>query len=386
MKHDAGLSFQQKSGSLGPGFVRAQNAIGAALGESPMGERAKPSEIGRRRALVRPHRFSELEGALKRHLSAIDAMLGSFALPRRSAFHQMAIPADRPPQSASGEAGSEHLSRSEGGDRPDLEMREAPALLSAREAGLAADGIPRRKVHWRDGRAGVAAAPRPNRSNWLLARPRLILTPARMGQFGLLAFLASGMAVLMLQSPEPPKSPALALREAKASAIKAESVEVRTVGAVSVAAPVEAVKPSPVRPPVSAEASQNAALAAPAPAPERPLAPPMVMASPVQPLPRAAPAPTRESAAAASNSLPNAATSRTRIQAAVNMRSKPDNDAPTLTIIPAGASVEFFGCNFWCEVGFEGKRGFVYRSFVGDPVRAENLPGQAKPTGVGAAR
>lgn len=52
------------------------------------------------------------------------------------------------------------------------------------------------------------------------------------------------------------------------------------------------------------------------------------------------------------------------IKVAVNLRAKPDNGAKVITVLPKGRTVEVHGCDLWCEVSADGKRGFVFKSFV----------------------
>jgi hypothetical protein len=48
----------------------------------------------------------------------------------------------------------------------------------------------------------------------------------------------------------------------------------------------------------------------------------------------------------------------------VNMRSEPDNDAAVVAVVPAEKQVQIVSCDYWCEVVFEGQRGWIYKSFV----------------------
>lgn len=50
------------------------------------------------------------------------------------------------------------------------------------------------------------------------------------------------------------------------------------------------------------------------------------------------------------------------IKRSVNMRSKPGG--AVLEVIPAKASVEVVSCTKWCEIVFNGQRGFIYKSYV----------------------
>ncbi len=49
----------------------------------------------------------------------------------------------------------------------------------------------------------------------------------------------------------------------------------------------------------------------------------------------------------------------------VHLRSQPDNNAPAVTVVASGTTVKIERCDFWCEVVANGKRGYVYRKFVG---------------------
>jgi hypothetical protein len=53
-----------------------------------------------------------------------------------------------------------------------------------------------------------------------------------------------------------------------------------------------------------------------------------------------------------------------RVVSWVNMRSSADNKAATVKVLPAGSVVTVVQCNFWCEITADGKRGFVYKSFL----------------------
>ncbi len=58
------------------------------------------------------------------------------------------------------------------------------------------------------------------------------------------------------------------------------------------------------------------------------------------------------------------AKSTASIKLAVNMRAKPENRAKVIAVLPKGRTVEVHGCKLWCEVSADGKRGFVFKSFV----------------------
>ena len=49
---------------------------------------------------------------------------------------------------------------------------------------------------------------------------------------------------------------------------------------------------------------------------------------------------------------------------AVTMRSKPSSRGSVLGTIPGRAEVEVVSCDSWCEIVYDGKRGFVYKRFL----------------------
>ena len=53
-----------------------------------------------------------------------------------------------------------------------------------------------------------------------------------------------------------------------------------------------------------------------------------------------------------------------RVVSSVNMRAGADNKAPIVTALPAGSRVTIVRCKFWCEIVADGKRGFVFKSFL----------------------
>lgn len=48
----------------------------------------------------------------------------------------------------------------------------------------------------------------------------------------------------------------------------------------------------------------------------------------------------------------------------VNLRAGPDNKAKVIRTVPRNSKVEVIGCNYWCEVIYAGKRGYIYKSFI----------------------
>jgi hypothetical protein len=49
----------------------------------------------------------------------------------------------------------------------------------------------------------------------------------------------------------------------------------------------------------------------------------------------------------------------------VNMRAGPSNGQAVLATIPRGSPVDVINCRQWCEVIFAGRRGWVYKGFIG---------------------
>lgn len=61
---------------------------------------------------------------------------------------------------------------------------------------------------------------------------------------------------------------------------------------------------------------------------------------------------------------PDAAGRAATVNASVNMRESPDNDASILAVLPQGSAVAVIACDMWCEVAADGKRGYVFSRFV----------------------
>ncbi len=53
-----------------------------------------------------------------------------------------------------------------------------------------------------------------------------------------------------------------------------------------------------------------------------------------------------------------------RILRGVTMRSGPQNNAVAMTTIPAKTAVQLVSCKQWCQIVYNGKRGWVYKTFV----------------------
>ncbi len=54
-----------------------------------------------------------------------------------------------------------------------------------------------------------------------------------------------------------------------------------------------------------------------------------------------------------------------RVNTAVNMRSGPGSGHGVILVIPGKAAVQLYGCDSWCKVGYDGRTGYIYKSFLG---------------------
>ena len=61
---------------------------------------------------------------------------------------------------------------------------------------------------------------------------------------------------------------------------------------------------------------------------------------------------------------PNVSAANGRILRAVTMRSGPKKGASAIATVPAKASVQVMTCNKWCEIVYNGKHGWIYKSYV----------------------
>ena len=62
---------------------------------------------------------------------------------------------------------------------------------------------------------------------------------------------------------------------------------------------------------------------------------------------------------------PDASSRTASVNAAVNLRKGPGAKHGVMMVIPRKAKVEIFDCDQWCKVGYEGRTGYIYKSFVG---------------------
>lgn len=78
-------------------------------------------------------------------------------------------------------------------------------------------------------------------------------------------------------------------------------------------------------------------------------------------IPAAKPQPPADKPASAAKDEP---AQQGRILHGVTMRAAPKKGAAALTTIPAKTIVQVVSCKQWCEVVYEGRHGFIYKSFV----------------------
>ncbi|MFW6077833.1 MAG: SH3 domain-containing protein [Hyphomicrobiales bacterium] len=67
---------------------------------------------------------------------------------------------------------------------------------------------------------------------------------------------------------------------------------------------------------------------------------------------------------AAPEPKPEPATRTAAVRTDVNMRARPDNSGAVIQVVPGGKDVDVIGCDYWCEVIYDGRRGFIYKDFV----------------------
>lgn len=91
--------------------------------------------------------------------------------------------------------------------------------------------------------------------------------------------------------------------------------------------------------------------------------PPVAIVPAARPEPKAKPAPDADADALPGVSGKSAGKS-VQIARAVNLRANPRSGSKVIRVLPKGANVGLVGCNGWCEVTYEGSRGYIYRSFL----------------------
>jgi hypothetical protein len=126
---------------------------------------------------------------------------------------------------------------------------------------------------------------------------------------------------------------------------------------------------TPPGPDAAAEAAPQPAspdAQAAVPAPEKNATPAHAEPAVAKPKPEDASKPDAATTAAIVKAEPvSAATARPgRVNKHVNLRSGPNDESKVLRVVPAKASLSIINCESWCEVVYEGTRGYVYKSFV----------------------
>ena len=72
-----------------------------------------------------------------------------------------------------------------------------------------------------------------------------------------------------------------------------------------------------------------------------------------------------EETAPVEEAAPQVAATRTvPVTTDVNMRARPSNGSAVIQVVPGKSTVEVISCDYWCEVVYEGKRGWIYKGFV----------------------
>ena len=61
---------------------------------------------------------------------------------------------------------------------------------------------------------------------------------------------------------------------------------------------------------------------------------------------------------------PDASTRTASVNAPVNMRKGPGSKHGVMLVIPRGGRVDVLDCDQWCKIGYEGRTGYIYKSFV----------------------
>jgi SH3 domain-containing protein len=62
----------------------------------------------------------------------------------------------------------------------------------------------------------------------------------------------------------------------------------------------------------------------------------------------------------------------------VNMRSRAKSGARVLGTVPRNANVQLLGCKDWCEITYNGRRGFIYKDFIGGGSAQAAKPAKVK--------
>ncbi|MFT0859699.1 SH3 domain-containing protein [Ancylobacter sp. G4_0304] len=222
----------------------------------------------------------------------------------------------------------------------------------------------------------------------VVGRDEATVAPEAIGNAAIASVAPTQALPMAMPAPEP-----VAVVAAKPAAENASSAIASAVAApaagVTPATPVTLLSADPPGTEPSggfapALPDSVSAFAAPeAPAPEAhvtlpkqaPLPPPaptkqVAAVDPEATLPADAPPPAPRAAAAPEAAAPGAPfggepVGSATIRRPVTMRAAPKKGSAPIGNIPAGRTVELVACTSWCEVIADGKRGFVYKSFVG---------------------
>ena len=79
------------------------------------------------------------------------------------------------------------------------------------------------------------------------------------------------------------------------------------------------------------------------------------------------------------------ATRSVQVNKGVNLRSRGRSGSSVIMTIPRSATVQVVGCKAWCEVIYKGRRGFIYKSFVGGGGGYKRSGSRSKQPAVAAA-
>jgi SH3-like domain-containing protein len=82
------------------------------------------------------------------------------------------------------------------------------------------------------------------------------------------------------------------------------------------------------------------------------------------PLPPSAPYPQPRADEAAAAKADGDSGRAARVTKHVNLRSGPNDESKIVAVVPARASVSVLDCKSWCEVVFDGKKGWIYKRFI----------------------
>ncbi len=75
-----------------------------------------------------------------------------------------------------------------------------------------------------------------------------------------------------------------------------------------------------------------------------------------------------------------------RVTQAVNMRSSPKKGASVLGVVPASTTVKVMSCDGWCQISYNGRTGWVYKSFLAASKPQKQDAASATPRKVSSSR